>query len=114
MLYLLVFATMMFSCRNEEKEMQIPEHILTPEQMTALLVDFHLVEASVVQSQQAHEDINQLTNYRYNFVLEKHKTSRRQFTESLQFYNQNLKELKKIYENVVIELNTTQSRISSK
>jgi hypothetical protein len=102
------------ACGSKDDKIKIPEHIIPPDHMVSIIVDFHLVEASVVQSQQRHEDVNQFTNYRYNSVLKKHKVSRKQLSESFMFYTKNLKELEAIYKEVVVELSTTQGRIISK
>jgi hypothetical protein len=102
------------ACSSEDEKIKIPENIIPPEQMVPIIVDFHLVEASLVQANQRHEDLNQITNYRYTSVLKKHKVNRKQLAESLIFYTDNIKELESIYTKVVEELSTTQGRIISK
>jgi len=82
--------------------------------MVLVLVDFHLAEAAIVDVQNKKEDVNQYTNYFYNSILQKHNISRKKFSESISFYNKNLKEFQKIYKDVVVELSKTQSRIISK
>lgn len=102
------------ACNSKEEKLKIPIDILTPEQMTAVIVDFHLVEASIVMAQQNHEDVNILTVQRYSSVLKKHKITRQKFDDSIRFYTQHIKEMQEIYQDVVVELSKTQSRIISK
>jgi len=102
------------ACSSKDKKTEIPENIIPPDSMVSILVDFHLVEASVFQGQKIHEDINEVTNSRYKFIFKKHKINRKQLSESLMFYSEHMKDLETIYKQVVVELSTTQSRIISK
>lgn len=108
------FLFLLCACSSEDEKLKIPDNIIPPEQMVPILVDFHLVEASVIQAKQRNEDVNQATNFRYRSILEKHKISRNKLSESIAFYTGHMKELHKIYEEVVVELSKTQSRIISK
>jgi hypothetical protein len=105
---------LVYACGSKDEKTKIPDNIIPPEKMVAIIVDFHLVEASIAQGQQRHEDVNQITNYRYNSVLKKHNISRNKLSESFNFYTDHMKDLEKIYKEVVVELSTTQSRIISK
>jgi hypothetical protein len=102
------------ACSSKEKKTKIPDNIIPPEQMVSIIVDFHLVEASIFQGQQNHEDVNLISNYRYKWIFQKHKINRNQLSESLMFYTYHMKDLEAIYKEVVVELSTTQSRIISK
>jgi hypothetical protein len=108
------FLFLLCACGSEDEKIKIPKNIIPPEEMVSILVDFHLVEASIIQAKQRNEDENQLTNYRYRSVLEKHKISRKKISESITFYTGHMKEFHKIYEEVVVELGKTQSRIISR
>ncbi len=110
-LFLLVF---LIACGSKDKEIKIPETIIQPDQMVLVLVDFHLAEAAIIDVQSKKENVDQYTNYFYNSILQKHNISRKKFSESISFYNKNLKEFQKIYKDVVVELSKTQSRIISK
>ncbi len=103
-----------YACGSGDKEAKIPDNIISQKEMVLVLVDFHLADASILQGQQRHEDINEFSNYRFNSVLKKHKISRNQLKESFKFYSEHIKDLEKIYKEVVVELSTTQSRIISK
>jgi hypothetical protein len=108
------FVFLLCACSSKDENIKIPENVIPPEEMVSILVDFHLVEASVIKSQEDNADINQLTNFRYRSILTKHKISRKKLDESIAFYTEHMKEMHKIYEQVVVELSKTQSRIISK
>ena len=103
-----------YACGSRDEKLKVPDNIIQPDEMVSILVDFHLVEASLSLSQDKHEDVNQTTNFRYRSVMEKHKISRAKFDESIRYYSSHMKEMHKIYQQVVVELSTTQSRILSK
>ncbi len=111
---ILLFLCFIFGCSSNDENISVPKNLIQPEEMVSILVDFHLIEASIGQAQDRHEDVNQATNFRYNSVLKKHKISRIKFDESIAFYTMHMKALHKIYEKVVEELSETQSRIISK
>jgi hypothetical protein len=105
---------LVYACGSKDEKTKIPDNIIPQDKMVSIIVDFHLVEASISQGQQRHEDVNEMTNYRYNSVLKKHKISRKQLSDSFMFYTDHMKDLDKIYKQVVVELSTMQSRIISK
>jgi hypothetical protein len=111
---LLSVLLLVYACSSKDNKTRIPDNIIPPDKMVSIIVDFHLVEASLSQSQQNHEDVNQLSNYRYNSIFQKHKINRIQLGESIMFYTDHMKDLEAIYKEVVVELSTTQSRIISK
>jgi len=111
---LISFLFLLFSCSSKDEILNVPKKLIQPDEMVTILVDFHLVEASISQAQDRHDDVNQLTNFRYSSILEKHKITRAKFDESIDFYSGHMKTMHIIYEKVVEELNKTQSRIISK
>lgn len=97
----------LLSCGN--KAVETPEDVVPDSLMTALIIDFAIVDASYSVS---------LTNptlprFRkelfYEEVVKKHGTSRAQFVKSLQYYAQNTKRLQSIYENALKELSKRQA-----
>jgi len=103
-----------YSCGSRDEKLKVPDNIIQPQEMVSILVDFHLIEASLSLSQDKREDVNQTSNFRYRSVMEKHKITRAKFDESIRYYSGHMKEMHKIYQQVVVELSTTQSRIISK
>jgi hypothetical protein len=112
-LIILVLAISATAC-SKDKRATIPPDVIPPEQMMLVLVDVHLVEASLVQAKLANKDIDYLSNYYYWSIMKKHHITYKKLNESIKFYSSNLKELYLIYEDVASELSTTQSRIVSK
>lgn len=107
------FLSILLSCSSEDKKILIPENIIPPEQMVPILVDFHLTEASIYLNQQKHENVGPITIERYNFILKKHKITRKKLDESFRFYSDHINEMEKIYEQVVVELSKAQSGIKN-
>jgi hypothetical protein len=113
----IVFISFLFilnACGSRDEKLKIPDNIIPPEQMVSVLVDFHLVEASIIKAQQRNEDVNALSDFYYHSILKKHKINRKKFEESILFYSRHMKEMHNIYQQVVVELSKTQSRIISK
>lgn len=110
-IFFISFLSVLLSCSQQDKKIHIPENIIPPEQMVPILVDFHLTEASIYLSKQKDEEIGPITVQRYDFILNKHQITRKKLNESFRFYSDHLNEMKKIYEQVVVELSKSQSGI---
>lgn len=95
------------SCRLVEKEETLvpPEDLIPIEQMVDILVDFHLVEASLLNKQHVLKDIDYQTSRYYNFILKKHEINREKFNVSLDYYKQDIEKMKIIYQDIVTDLN---------
>lgn len=108
------FLIFLVSCGSSDKEIKVPRHLIQPDEMVSILVDFHLCEAALVEDQTKGRDMNLFTNHYYNTILQKHNISRKKMLTSLQFYTANMKLLQKVYEEVVTELNTMESEVMSR
>lgn len=94
----LLFIFSLTACHSGHKA---PKGILPKEKMIEVLVDFQLTEAAVLQKQNHQQDIKFYTNYYYNYVLKKHQISRKEFKESLDWYNHNPEEMDKMYQETL-------------
>jgi hypothetical protein len=113
----IIFISVLFlfcACGSKTEKTKIPDNIIPPDKMVSVIVDFHLIEASIGIEQQNGGDVNGMSNFRYNSVMKKHKINRKQLSDSFMFYTRHMKEMDKIYKQVVVELSTMQSRIISK
>lgn len=88
-LLLLLFFTV--SC-----EVKMPEDVIGPEKMEAVLYDYHLVQA--MSSEYSSSSYKEKLFYRY--VFEKHNISKEQFDSSLVWYNRYPKHMVRIYTSI--------------
>ena len=105
--FLIIILFLSFSACNiekKEKQDQVPEHIISPEQMDEVLVDIHIVEAALKYKRGIGEKYKLYSNQYFDHVFKKHNISKKQFEESLEYYYKHEKQLDDIYENVLEEL----------
>ena len=99
-LRLIFFAgiVLLLACNSKPKT---PKDILPKEKMIEILVDFQLVESAVLQKQNHQQDVKFYTNYYYDYILKKHKVSRKEFKHSLDYYKNNMEEMDNIYQEIL-------------
>lgn len=78
-----------------------PTGILSHEQMTALLVDMHIVDGSLFVIPQTPDSLYKYSAAKYQYVFKQHQTDSTQFKKSFKYYTNKPDELLDIYENVV-------------
>ena len=74
----------------------IPEDVLPPEKMEAVLYDYHLTGAMTT----TFASVTYKEKLMYSYVYEKHGISKGMFDSSLVWYNRYPKHIKRIYENI--------------
>lgn len=86
-----LLVAILVSCKVE-----IPEEVLPPEKMEAVLYDYHLTQsmASTLASVDYKEKLM------YTYLYDKHNISKEHFDSSLVWYNRYPKYMKAIYENL--------------
>jgi hypothetical protein len=112
-LYILLFL-FLAACGSRDSIKDKPAEVLPPDKMVKVLVDCHIVEASLVKENQGGKDMNTSTNQRYKAIFQKYDIDKKTLDESFDYYSKHLKEYDEIYKQVVEELNQTQSLIISK
>lgn len=81
-------------------EVKMPDYVMSSRKMEKVLYDYHLVQSMS----------NQYTSYDfteklyYDYVFKKHKITKERFDSSMQWYSRHPKYLKRIYENIVEDL----------
>jgi hypothetical protein len=98
------------ACTGGEDKVVVPKDVISPDSMVGILSDFNLVEAAIQTKQQERKDPLRYTGFYYSFILKKHHINRKQLDNSLQFYSFHPKLMREIYEKVMSELSTKQSR----
>ncbi len=100
---LFFYLTAMLSCK-EKKDMTIPENIIAKDKMTAVLLDVHILEASMgLNMIRTNDTIKSDTNLFYT-VFENHQITKKQYDESMDFYMKNPKLLDEVYDSVLVKL----------
>lgn len=101
-LLLIVSATVLFSC-NKNK---LPEGVLDEKTMVELLTDMHTADAYFKMTTGSEYDtlIGEI-NYTYNQIFKQHGTTKENFEKSIDYYSQDPKKYRAMYEKVVLNLN---------
>jgi len=103
---------LLFSCTTEKEKTAITyDKILNQKQMTDVMVDVYLIEATLVNSIQETNNLKQYTKHYYNFLYKKHHINRQQFLQSMEYYCFHTKELSQIYTDVNNRLTAMQTAV---
>jgi len=81
--------------------------------MIALLTELHLVEGASTTMMLQRDSLTQFILNNYEYLFKKYGTSYTYFKESMNYYTQHPRQLDKIYEKVVENLNKMQSEIKN-
>jgi hypothetical protein len=108
LLYIL-FALLIVACAEKKEEpAPPPSDLLSEEEMAEVLVDLHIMEASInVKMTQESRLVKDTAHYQD--VYKEHKISKAQLDESFRYYASKPEKLSGIYEIVVSKLNQMQT-----
>jgi len=107
------FAIILFSLiQGCSRKVNIPEDVLSPENITAFLTDVHIAEAALTVVQHNGMDISYYKKAIYNHIYEKYDTDAETYQRSISFYAHNLKLFDEIQANVITELNKKQIELT--
>lgn len=104
---LILIAVLLFSSCSKEEEKR-PEEVLSESEMVDVMVDVHLAEAVLTRKRGENQKVDKLTDAYYQKIYEKHNITKKTFETSFSYYQQNLSDLQRIYEQVITELNKMQ------
>jgi hypothetical protein len=105
--------SLIFSC-STKTEVIIPTTVLPVEKMAAVLVDMHLLEASMnLNAYNPDKTVTEKPAPDFN-VLKKNKISKKQYDESFDFYTRHPDLLNKIYEIVLSDLSKMQAEVTNR
>jgi hypothetical protein len=112
---LIIACVFLFSC-SEKKPLSIPPTILPKEKMVEVMVDIHLLEASINLSISYADKITPGNpNPTPNFdILTKNKITKKQYDDSFDFYTQHPELLNEVYEQVLSDLSKMQAQVTNK
>ena len=88
---LFLFLAFLVSCKVE-----IPEDVLPPEKMEAVLYDYHLIQSMA----STYASVDYKEKLMFTYLYDKHNISKEQLDSSLVWYNRYPKHIKGIYDNL--------------
>ena len=99
---LLVSALLMSAC-NKNK---VPEGVIKEKTMIELLTEMHTADAyfNNINDYECDTMIGEIY-YTYNQIFKKYGTNKEEFDRSMDYYSQNPKKFREMYEKVVLKLN---------
>ena len=110
----LIFACFfLFSC-SEKKTEELPLNILSKEKMTEVMLDIHLLEASMSLNANGPDNTIAVAPSKDSDVLKKHKISKSQYDESFDYYSKHPALLIEIYTQILNDLSKMQAKVSNK
>ena len=92
-----------FQSSCAEKEISIPDDVMKQKEMTAILTDVHIAQASLTSRIPIDSSSFSMNDY-LNTILKNHKTKREDFLRSLKFYSDNPEILEQVYDSVITGL----------
>lgn len=97
-----------------EKKGRPPADLIPRNEMVDIITDMHLYDAVMKEKQKKHNKISEPEYYMYQAVMKKHDITREQFESSLKYYQQDLEDFDKIYEDVIERLSKMKAKVDSK
>jgi hypothetical protein len=112
-LLLITFCLLVSSCRQKNKPLTIPSHILLTEKMTQVIADIHIAEAEINLNSppplpESQKDSVLRNKIDFERIFAKNKITRVQYDSSLSFYIDHPELLDTIYVQVISELSKRQ------
>ena len=89
----------------------LPPNLIPSDTLVKILVDVHLIEASLKIKHTKKPDNERFTNLYYNQLFNKYGITREQLNQSLTYYQRHAEIFDKIYEQVITELNKLESQV---
>lgn len=106
------FCILSSSCNiiSPDKEVELPEGIIEKENMIVILADMQVIEAHLKKMSRKKTKLKDSSMYYYQKVFKKNDISEDAFEKSLKYYQQDLKNMKSMYTDVVTRLNELQAK----
>ncbi|MCF8307488.1 MAG: DUF4296 domain-containing protein [Bacteroidales bacterium] len=107
---LLVFFLAMDACDNDRSSSE-EYKIIENDKMVDVMVDVHIIEATLRNKKISGDSLKKLTNNYYQTLFDKYNISRQDFDSSFAYYEANVGQLNNIYEKVIERLNKKQRKL---
>lgn len=107
--------TLFCACTSIEERPSIPDTVFSQEKMAEVMVDVHLLEASLNVNAYSKDQIVVGTNIHPDSdILKKNNVTKKQYEESFAFYSQNPILLTEVYQLVLNNLSKMQAEVMNK
>jgi hypothetical protein len=104
---LLIVIVFLVACQQDAVKRPTP--FLEHNEMVALMTDLQLADAYISDLKANGTDVKELTTKVHDSVFRIHNLPRLAFEENLAWYSANIKDLNKVYEDVLINLEQLKS-----
>jgi hypothetical protein len=108
--FLMILIVLLGSC-SQEKTVSIPDSVLPKEKMAEVMVDIHLLEATLNINTFSKDKVLIGNSAPTTDVLKKHAITKVQYDESFKFYSSNPQLLSEIYLIVLNDLSKMQAQV---
>lgn len=98
-LVIIAIALLLVSCGEEEAPLP-PDNAIPEDQFVPVMVDVHLIEATINQKFGRRDDTTSSSLRYYEALFEKHAITRTQFDSTFNYYKRNPAQMEKIYQQV--------------
>jgi hypothetical protein len=112
----LITLYLFFAACSGEQVVKIPDNVLSEDKMAQVMMDMHLMEASMNITGVNPNRIDLAgSNVPLNIdILKKNNITKKQFDDSFTFYSNNPELLSEVYQKVLNELSKMQAEVSNK
>ena len=110
---LVIACLLLFACSGK-KTVNIPETVLPQEKMAEVMIDIHLLEATMNLNSTNADKISPGNPTPSFDVLKKNNINKKQYDESFDFYTQHPELLIEVYQSVLNELSKLQAKVMNK
>lgn len=105
------FVLFLFGCTSIDSPVTIPNEILSKEKMAEIMVDIHLLEATLNISTYSKNHVVMNTVNPNSDILKKNNITKKKYNESFEFYAQNPILLTEVYQLVLNSLSKMQAEV---
>lgn len=98
-LTLILISFLLVSCAGEEAPLP-PANAIPEDRFVPVMVDVHLVEATINQKFGRIDDTTSSSQRYYEALFEKHHITRTEFDSTFNYYKRNPRQMEKIYQQV--------------
>jgi len=108
-----VFCLLLVSCGEKKDipstEVAMPaDSLISSDRMVHILADVHIVEAALLMERNENHETPGKPDLYYRGIFTKYHISRERYDMNLKFYRQNPAKLTRMYDKVIMELETRQ------
>lgn len=107
-LWIFLISTLMMlpflSCSSDKDSYEVPPGIIPKDSMVDVLVDMYISESMLANIHSRYDSLKEYRRIQLDAVLAKNNISRARFDSSYHYYETDLETLKKIQDEVVVEL----------